>query len=201
MVAEFLLEASILATVGRGRPDEHRWPGLLVARWLGRNGELFQGPVVRSTTVGEEHHLYFGRPIVCFNSMHVSAALLKVPSGATRVYDLLGGGPDEARAAIAPFALDPRLWLFRSSMFYDTPAALAAALSDDALRALEDADGLFVAHTYLGPSARTTHAGDHLARLAVRDAGGGRLVLDPALDAAFARVAAHVRAGRRPRPR
>jgi hypothetical protein len=116
-------------------------------------------------------------------------------SGATRIYDLLGGAPGEARGAVAPFAQDGRLWLFRSSMFYDTPAALAAALSDGALAELEGQGGLFVAHTYLGPSARTTRSADHLGRLAVRTENG-RLVVDPALDAAFARVAAHVAAGR-----
>lgn len=116
--------------------------------------------------------------------------------GTTQVVDVLGGAPDEARAAFYPFPLDPRLWIFRSSMFYDTPEALAAALSDDALARLEAARGLFVAHTYLGPAARTTHSAEHLARLAVRELAPGHLVLDPGLDAALARIAARVRAGR-----
>ncbi|WP_242394937.1 hypothetical protein [Anaeromyxobacter oryzisoli] len=116
--------------------------------------------------------------------------------GRTQVVDLLGGAPDEARAALYPFPLDPRLWIFRSSMFYDTPAALAAALSDEALAGLEAGRGLFVAHTYLGPAARTTRSAEHLARLAVRERAPGRLVIDPALDAALARLAARVRAGR-----
>jgi hypothetical protein len=116
--------------------------------------------------------------------------------GATRIVDLLGGAPDEARAAIYPFPLDPRLWMFRSSMFFAAPSALAAALSDDALARLEDERGLFVAHTYLGPAARTTHSADHLGRLVVREARAGRLVLDPDLDAALARIASRVRAGR-----
>jgi hypothetical protein len=125
--------------------------------------------------------------------------------GQPRIDDLLGGRPDEARAAIAPFALDPRLWTFRSSMFYAPPGVLAAALSDAELSKLEDARGLFVAHTYLGPSARTTHSAEHLPRLAVhaapQGAGGsrgpsGRLTLDPALEAALARIEAHVREGR-----
>jgi hypothetical protein len=116
--------------------------------------------------------------------------------GLPRIDDLLGGRPDEARAALAPFAYDPHLWTFRSSMFYAPPSELAAALSDPALEALERAGGLFVAHTYLGPSARTTHAPDHLPRLAVRPAPGGGLTLDPALEAALARLQAHVRAGR-----
>jgi len=117
-------------------------------------------------------------------------------SGATRIVDLLGGGPDEARAAVYPFPLDPRLWVFRSSMFYASPAALGAALSDEALAGLEAERGLFVAHTYLGPAARTTHSVDHLGRLVVRDEGNGHLVLDPALDEALARIATRVRQGR-----
>jgi hypothetical protein len=116
--------------------------------------------------------------------------------GQPRIDDLLGGRPDEARAAIAPFPLDPRLWMFRSSMFYAAPGILGEALSDGALSALEDARGLFVAHTYLGASARTTHTPDHLSRLAVRAEPDGRLVIDPALDAALGRLADHVRAGR-----
>lgn len=116
--------------------------------------------------------------------------------GQPRIDDLLGGRTDEARAAIAPFALDPSLWVFRSSMFFAAPEVLAAALSDPALSELEEARGLFVAHTYLGPSPRTTHSAEHLSRLAVRCAPGGRLVIDPALDAALGRLASRARAGR-----
>jgi hypothetical protein len=113
----------------------------------------------------------------------------------TRVVNLLGGDPAEARPAIFPLPSDPRLWIFRSSLFHAAPGELAAALSDAALAALERERGLFVAHTYLGPSAQTTHARDQLARLAVVDRGGA-LAVAPALDAAFARLAARVRAGR-----
>jgi len=117
-------------------------------------------------------------------------------TGQPRIEDLLGGRPNEARAAIAPFPLDSRLWMFRSSMFFAAPEVLAAALSEGALSGLEEARGLFVAHTYLGPSARTTHLPEHLSRLVVHAAPRGKLVLDPALDAALARVAEHVQAGR-----
>ena len=81
-------------------------------------------------------------------------------------------------------------------MFHAAPGELAAALSDAELARLERERGLFVAHTYLGPSARTTQLGRaaRAARGAWRRDGG--LAIDPALDAALARVAAHVRAGR-----
>ncbi len=116
-------------------------------------------------------------------------------AGSPRVYDVLGGRPDEARAAIGPFPFDARLWMFRSSMFYAAPEVLAAALSDAELATLERGRGLFVAHTYLGASGHTTHTPDHLARLAVRAGEGGRLVIAPALDAALARLQRRVRAG------
>jgi hypothetical protein len=113
----------------------------------------------------------------------------------TRVVNLLGGDPAEPRPAIFPLPQDGRLWVFRSSMFHAAPGELAAALSDEELARLERERGLFVAHTYLGPSARTTHSPDQLARLAVVE-GNGSLAIHPALDAALARVAARVRAGR-----
>ena len=113
----------------------------------------------------------------------------------TRIVNVLGGDPAEARPAVFPLPHDPRLWVFRSSMFYASPVELAAALSDGALAALEDERGLFVAHTYLGPSAATTQAEAHRARLAVV-ATDGALAIHPALDAAFARLAARARAGR-----
>jgi hypothetical protein len=80
-------------------------------------------------------------------------------------------------------------------MFHAAPAELAAALSDAELAQLEAERGLFVAHTYLGPSARTTRSADQLARLVVVEGKDG-LAIHPALDAALARVAARVRAGR-----
>lgn len=119
-----------------------------------------------------------------------------VGPGATRVVNLLGGAPAEARAAVYPLPADPRLWVFRSSMFYDAPAALGAALSGPALDALEAERGLFVAHTYLAASARTTRSPEHVARLAVRETAHGRLVIAPELDAALARIAARAAAGR-----
>ena len=114
--------------------------------------------------------------------------------GGTRIVNVLGGDPSSPHPAIYPLATDPRLWLFRSSLFYASPAQLAAALSDDALAALERERGLFVAHTYLGAGPGETHDPEHVARLAVRAAPGG-LELAPELDAALARIEARVRAG------
>jgi hypothetical protein len=112
-----------------------------------------------------------------------------------RIVNQLGGDPAEPRPAIFPLPQDPRLWVFRSSMFHAAPGELAAALSDAALARLEAERGLFVAHTYLGPSARTTRSADQLGRVLVV-AGRGALAIHPLLDEALARVAARVRAGR-----
>jgi hypothetical protein len=113
-----------------------------------------------------------------------------------RVVDVFDeADPGGAHPAVYPLPVDARLWLFASSMFYDRPAALAAALSDDALSALERERGLFVAHTYLAAAAYKTHLPDHLARLAVRLAPDGWLELDPELDRALGRIEARVRAG------
>jgi hypothetical protein len=42
--------------------------------------------VVKTVTVDQTHHVFFGRPMVCFNSMQVDAALLQIPSGVSTVY-------------------------------------------------------------------------------------------------------------------
>ncbi len=111
--------------------------------------------------------------------------------------DVFGpSGKGAGRPPVYPLPVDGRLWAFRSSMFYAPPAGLAAALDEPSLRRLEAARGLFVAHTYLSASARTTVRRENLERLAVRDTGDGGLELDPALDAALGRLAEHVRQGR-----
>ncbi|HYQ80284.1 MAG TPA: hypothetical protein VEP68_02220, partial [Anaeromyxobacteraceae bacterium] len=114
-----------------------------------------------------------------------------------RVVDVLGPGDSgQAGPPIYPLPMDDRLWAFRSSMFYAPPAKLAAALEELPLLGLEAGRGLFVAHTYLSASPRTTTRPEYLERLAVRDTGDGGLELDPALEAALGRLAEHVRLGR-----
>jgi MFS superfamily sulfate permease-like transporter len=86
IVAKFLLEASIQGTVVRGRPDGHEPFIRATGRWLSQAGELFRNPVVQRGTVGDAHHLYFGRPLVCFNALHLEGELERIPSGASTVY-------------------------------------------------------------------------------------------------------------------
>lgn len=101
----------------------------------------------------------------------------------------------EPSPPVYPLPIDPRLWVFQSTFFYGTAAALGAAFSDEALDALERAGGLFVGHTYLSASARTTREPEHLARLAVREGPGGTLEIAPELDAGLARAERRLRRG------
>jgi hypothetical protein len=105
------------------------------------------------------------------------------------------GDPGQPDPPVYPFPMDPRLWVFQSTLFYGPPAQMAAALEEGPLRQLEAERGLFVGHTYLAASSRTTTRPELLARLAVRELPGGAMELDPAFDAALARLAAHVRSG------
>ncbi len=116
--------------------------------------------------------------------------------GKVEVADLFRAAPPGSPCpVIYPLPADPRVWVFQSSFFYAPPDRLASALSDEALERLEAGHGLFVGHTYLGAGPGQTR-GAATARLAVRPAGRGALVVDPALDEAFARVARHAAAGR-----
>jgi hypothetical protein len=104
--------------------------------------------------------------------------------------------PSEPAPAVYPLPVDPRLWVFESTMFYARPSELAAAVSESALDQLEERGGLFIGHTYLSASSRTTVRPEQLERLVVHDGPRGEAVLDPDFDAALGRIAARVRQGR-----
>jgi len=99
-----------------------------------------------------------------------------------------------AAPPLYPLPFDARLWAFGSTMFQGTPEALGRALSDAALSQLEAERGLFVAHTYLSASPRTTSTPGLAERLVVRPVEGG-VEIHPEFDAALARIAARVEAG------
>jgi MFS superfamily sulfate permease-like transporter len=86
ILAKLVLEATILANVVRGRAEGREPVSPAIRRWFGQTGELFRNPVVQSGTVGTDYHVYFGRPLVCFNAMHLNAALSSIPSGVTAVH-------------------------------------------------------------------------------------------------------------------
>ena len=50
-----------------------------------RDERLFRDPVLKTVTVGDTYHMYFGRPMVCFNSLHLSKELVQIPSTASSV--------------------------------------------------------------------------------------------------------------------
>jgi MFS superfamily sulfate permease-like transporter len=86
IVAKLLLEAAIEAGVERGRPAAGGSIGPVMGHWIKQTGELFRNPVLQSGAVGNEYHVYFGRPLVCFNTMHLDAALQRIPGGSTSVF-------------------------------------------------------------------------------------------------------------------
>jgi carbonic anhydrase len=57
-----------------------------LARRAAQAGELFRNPVVRTVSTPEGYHLYFARPIVCFNTLHLNQALAEIPGGVSAVY-------------------------------------------------------------------------------------------------------------------
>jgi carbonic anhydrase len=85
IVAKLLLELAIVAKVERPQPQKLAFAGLPVKRWLTETGELFRDPVLKTVTVGETYHMYFGRPMVCFNSLHLDRQLSLIPGGASAV--------------------------------------------------------------------------------------------------------------------
>ena len=85
ILAKLIVEMVMVARVGRGRPEGREPLGVVVKRRLGETGELFRDPVIKSVDGGGTYHIYFGRPLVCFNSLYLHRELSLVPSGATVV--------------------------------------------------------------------------------------------------------------------
>jgi hypothetical protein len=106
--------------------------------------------------------------------------------------------PESPRAAVPPlypFPHDRRLWTFPSAWFVASPERLAATLAEPALDRLEQERGLFIAHSYLSASLRTTRRSDLRQQVVVVPRPDGSLALHPAFDAALARLGARVRRG------
>lgn len=116
--------------------------------------------------------------------------------GRPRLQDLLTAAPPgEPAPPVYPLPLDDRLWVFQSTFFHGAPEALGEALSEEGLDRLEALHGLFVGHTYLAASERTTRDPVLRTRLAVRPAAGGGLEIHPALDRGLARAERRVESG------
>ena len=85
IVAKLLVELAIVSRVERRQPQKLVFAGLPVKRWVSKTGELFRDPVLKTMSVGETYHMYFGRPMVCFNSLHIDRQLSLIPGGASAV--------------------------------------------------------------------------------------------------------------------
>jgi hypothetical protein len=85
IAAKLVLEAAIVAGVERERPEDRESAGVALRNRIKRTGELFRNPVVQTGMVGDEYHVCFGRPVVCFNALHLNAALAKIPATSSSV--------------------------------------------------------------------------------------------------------------------
>ncbi|HYU14476.1 MAG TPA: hypothetical protein VEL05_00325, partial [Candidatus Acidoferrum sp.] len=119
-----------------------------------------------------------------------------VPEHGVRVRNVFE--PDRPGAAlppIYPLPSDPRLWVFESSWFYAPIGRLSAAFNQTDLDRLEQERGLFVGHTYLSTSPRTTRRRDYIASDAVLPRLEGGFALDPGFEEGLARLGQRVARG------
>lgn len=84
ILVKLALEAWVAARLEK--PDAPEALPAKVARRVAQTGELFRNPVVRTVSTPEGYHLYFARPLVCFNTLHLNHALDQIPAGASEVY-------------------------------------------------------------------------------------------------------------------
>lgn len=84
MAVKLALEIWLAAGVERSEENE-RLADRLVRR-AGQAAELFRNPVVQSVSTPEGYHVYFARPLVCFNALHLNNTLEQIPAGVSAVY-------------------------------------------------------------------------------------------------------------------
>jgi MFS superfamily sulfate permease-like transporter len=84
MLVKLALEIWISSRVER--TESHAPVGRRLLCCATQTGELFRNPVVQSLERPDGYHLYFARPLVCFNSLYLNDALARIPSGSTAVY-------------------------------------------------------------------------------------------------------------------
>lgn len=88
MALELLLNLSLAWPTGKvalatNAPDAVSNPA---ARTFSRFGDLFRNPVTHRQLVNNQYHVYFGSPLVSFNSLHVNRELTMIPEQATTVF-------------------------------------------------------------------------------------------------------------------
>ena len=86
MVMEFVLNVSFAwptAKVALAAPGGF---GNGARRTFSRFTDLFRNPVTNRELVNDQYHMYFSRPLVSFNSLHLNRELARIPEQATTVY-------------------------------------------------------------------------------------------------------------------
>jgi MFS superfamily sulfate permease-like transporter len=81
--AKWLLAAWLHATIASPLTAASNGHGATLGQqpsWLARLFQTFRSPVVESQSIEDEHHVYFGGPLVSFNLLHVKRELGKTTS-------------------------------------------------------------------------------------------------------------------------
>jgi hypothetical protein len=86
MVLEFVLNVSFAWPTARVAVETAPGFGGSAGRAVSRVADLFRNPVTSRELIDGQYHVYFGRPLVAFNSLHVSRELTRIPQQATAVY-------------------------------------------------------------------------------------------------------------------
>jgi MFS superfamily sulfate permease-like transporter len=86
MVLEFVLNVSFAWPTARVAALAPAASGNVAVRTFSRFADLFRNPVTSRELVHDQYHLYFGRPLVSFNILHLNRELTRIPEQATIVY-------------------------------------------------------------------------------------------------------------------
>lgn len=94
MALEFVLNVSFawptarvaVATAAASQGGAASGPAALLSRFT----DLFRNPVTNRELVDGQYHLYFGRPLVAFNTLYVNRELTRIPQQASTVHFHLG---------------------------------------------------------------------------------------------------------------
>jgi hypothetical protein len=86
MVLEFALNVSFAWPTARVALAAPGGFGNGTGSTLSRFTDLFRNPVTNRELVNDQYHLYFSRPLVSFNTLHLNRELARIPEQATSVY-------------------------------------------------------------------------------------------------------------------
>jgi MFS superfamily sulfate permease-like transporter len=87
MVLEFVLNVSFAWPTARVAPATAAAGfGIGPGHLLSRVTDLFRNPVTNRELVDDHYHVYFSRPLVSFNLLHLNRELTRIPEQATTVY-------------------------------------------------------------------------------------------------------------------